>query len=260
MSIITLTSDLGNHSHYPAVMKGIIYSLAPQSIITDISHGVGNFDLMEAAFLVKNTFAAFPEGSIHVIAVDPELQGANRSLVAGYRNHYFIGPDNGVLSLVFDAEPHTCHEIVADTIELNQYPVSFRAARIWAPAAAFLSTGGRPEEMGPASTMRDLMWGEPSYAENCLRGKIIHIDKFGNTITNIRKSYFLEIRENRSFQIFLRNARIKRIVQAYSDVGKGDPVAIFGENQQLEIAIRGASAASLLGLKVHDMISIEFYS
>ncbi|MEL6676893.1 MAG: SAM hydroxide adenosyltransferase, partial [Bacteroidota bacterium] len=97
-----------------------------------------------------------------------------------------------------------------------------------------------------------------SYTGNCLRGKVIHIDKFGNAITNIERKGFMDIKQERRFEIFIRNVRLQRIVNTYSDVNKADALAIFGESNQLEIAMREASAAELLGLKVHDMITIEF--
>ncbi|RMG57818.1 MAG: hypothetical protein D6722_24340, partial [Bacteroidetes bacterium] len=106
--------------------------------------------------------------------------------------------------------------------------------------------------------LRELRWGEPSYSGNCLRGKIIHIDKFGNAITNIHREGFMALKQQRRFEIFIRNVRLRRIVNTYADVAKADALAIFGESAHLEIAMREASAAELLGLKVHDMITIEF--
>lgn len=258
MPIITLTSDLGDNSHYAAVLKGIILSLYPDARLIDVTHSVSNFDIMEAAYLVKNTFPAFPDGTIHIVAVDPEYSGANSGVVVSYANQFFIGPNNGVLSLICDMGEWQSVEIENEGLIKPEYPKSFRAARQFAPTAAFLASGGPLAEIGPAIEMRDLRWGEPSYSGNCLRGKIIHIDKFGNAVTNIHKNGFLELKKGRGFEIFIRNVRLKRIVNTYSDVSKADALAIFGESNNLEIAMREASAAELLGLKVHDMITIEF--
>lgn len=258
MPIITLTSDLGDSNHYAAVLKGIIISLYPDARLIDVTHNVSNFDIMEAAYLVKNTFPAFPDGTIHIVAVDPEHHPADAGIVTSCCNQYFIGPNNGVLSLICDRAESYSVEIVNEGLIKSNYPKSFRAARMFAPTAAFLASGGTLAEVGPQVEMRDLRWGEPSYAGNCLRGKIIHIDKFGNAITNIRREGFLELKKGRGFEIFIRNVRLKRIVNTYSDVSKADALAIFGESNNLEIAMREASAAELLGLKVHDMITIEF--
>ncbi len=258
MPIITLTSDLGYSSHYAAVLKGVIASLYPDARLVDVTHNVSNFDIMEAAYLVKNTFPAFPAGTIHIVAVDPEQPAADGGIVVACRNQYFVGPNNGVLSLICHPAETQCVEIVNEGLIKAEFPRSFRAARMFAPAAAFLASGGTLSEVGPPVEMKELRWGEPSYSGNCLRGKIIHIDKFGNAITNIGKAGFLDLKNGRSFEIFIRNVRLKRIVNTYSDVSKADALAIFGESDHLEIAMREASAAELLGLKVHDMITIEF--
>lgn len=259
MPIITLTSDLGVSSHYPAVVKGIILSAAPHTTLVDVSHLVPNFDTMEAAYLVRNSYRAFPAGTVHLIAVDPDEGQSRRGVAVFHDGHYFVGPNNGVLSLIFGPKTTDVVEIAHPDLERTDFPPSFRAARWLASCAAFLATGGLLEEVGPPAELKELVWGDPSYADNCLRGKIVHIDKFGNAITNIRRDHFLQLKQERGFQIFIRNVRLRRIVQSYPDVGKGDALAIFGSSQQLEIAIREGQASSLLGLKVHDMITIEFY-
>ena len=257
MAIITLTSDLGSGSHYPAVLKGIIFSSYPAATIVDISHEVSSFDIMEAAYLVKNTYKAYPEGSVHLIGVDPLVHSDCESIALLHEGQFFVGPNNGVMALICEAAPEAV-EITNNDIFRTQFPISFRAARCFAPASAFLASGGPLKELGPHCELKALHWGEPSYSENCLRGKIIHIDKFGNAITNIRRENFLSLKNGRRFEIFIRNVRLKRIVNTYSDVNKADALAIFGESASLEIAMREASAAELLGLKVHDMITIEF--
>lgn len=257
MPIITLTSDLGDDSHYPAVVKGIILAMFPDARLVDVTHNISNFDLVEAAYMLKNTYPAFPEGSIHVVAVDPDQQD---TVVLAYDGQYFVGPNNGILSLITDDQTREAHLVENEGLVRNDYPLSFMAARVFAPTAAFLASGGTLEEVGPAIPMNVLKWGKPSYSNNCLRGKIIHIDKFGNAITNIEKRGFLYLKEGRRFEIFIRSVRLKRIVNTYSDVSKADALAIFGESDHLEIAMREASAADLLGLKVNDMITIEFTS
>ncbi|MEO1382788.1 MAG: SAM-dependent chlorinase/fluorinase [Bacteroidota bacterium] len=258
MPIITCTSDLGDNSHYPAIIKGVVLSLFPDAQIIDVTHHVPNFDVMHAAYVVKHTFPAFPPGTIHMIAIDPE-QGVKASgVVMEHKGHYFVGPNNGVLSLICDGAVNEGHEIQNEGLVHNHYPTSFRAARFFAPTAAFLASGGTLEEVGSVVDLKKLQWGAPTYTEDCLRGKIIHIDKFGNAITNIEKQHFLGLKEERRFEIFIRNIRLKRIVNTYSDVGKADALAIFGESKHLEIAMREASAAELLGLKIHDMVTIEF--
>jgi S-adenosylmethionine hydrolase len=253
--IITLTSDLGESSHYPAIVKGIIYSMFPQARLVDVSHQVPDFDIMQAAYILRQIYPAYPKGSIHLISVDPDQAS---TMVMEYEGHHFVAPDNGVLSLISENEEVECWEVLNSGLIREDYPHSFSAARVLAPTAAFLASGGKKEEVGRTKSLKVLRWGDPSYASNCLRGKIIHIDKFGNAITNIQRSYFLELKRKRRFEIFIRNVRLQRIVNTYSDVQKADALAIFGGGDRLEIAMREASAADLLGLKLHDMITIEF--
>lgn len=258
MSIITLTSDLGANGHYPAIIKGVILSLYPSATLVDVTHSIEAFDRMHAAYVIKHMFRAFPNGSIHLVSIDPEDTPTPTGLVMQYQDHYFIGPDNGLLSLISEGAAERIVRIENEGLVRADYPRSFRAARYFAPTAAFLASGGTLEEIGPDTEMKELRWGAPSYTDNCLRGKIIHIDKFGNAITNIEKTGFLSLKQERRFEIYIRNVRLQRIVNTYSDVRKADALAIFGESDMLEIAMREASAAELLGLKVHDMITIEF--
>ena len=257
MAIITFTSDLGFNSHYSALVKGVILSKCPDVRLVDVTHNVSSFDIMEAAYIVKHMFSAFPQGTIHMVAVDPLVNEESEGIVVSHQDHFFIGPNNGLLYLISEGASK-CVAIENPEIIQETYPRSFRAARLYGPAAAYLAQGGSMEDLGKEERLRDLHWGAPSQSGNCLRGKIIHIDKFGNAITNIRKKEFLELKNGRRFEIFIRNVRLKRIVNTYADVGKADALAIFGGSKHLEIALREASAAELLGLKVHDMITIEF--
>lgn len=258
MAIITLTSDFGYNNHYAAVVKGVILSACPSCTLVDITHGISNFDIMEAAYVVRNAYPAFPPQSIHLVAVDPEVDEGRPPVLVMYRSYFFIAPDNGIISLIINDLPELCLSLSDDGKSILSYPKSFRAGRILAPVAAALANGEALENMGSAVNMKELRWGSPSYVANCLRGKIIYIDKFGNAVTNITKEEFLHLKNGRRFEIFIRNVRLKRIVSSYSDVNKADALALFGKSDHLEIAMREAAASELLGLKIHDMITIEF--
>lgn len=256
--IVTLTSDLGDSSHYTALLKGMLLSALPEARLVDVSHSIPNFDIMEAAYIVKHCYVSFPPDTIHLISIDPDVQYQAGAVVLYHKQQYFIAPNNGLLSLITDGEAKEAYKIENPKAFNYQQPPSFRAGRIFVPTAMYLANGGKVEEIGDKCSLKELRWGAPSYADGCLRGKIIHIDKFGNAITNITRGDFMSLKESRGFEIFIRNVRLKRIVNTYADVAKADALAIFGESQNLEIAMREASAAELLGLKVHDMITIEF--
>ena len=230
----------------------------PSAQIIDLAHQIPSFDILESAYVVKNSFHAFPPGSVHLIVVDPEYGETPTGVVMQYEGHLFVAPDNGILSLIANGAPRECFLIENTALFDIKYPRSFRAAGILAPVAAFLASGGELEEIGNSCSIRELLWGEPTTTSSALRGKIIYIDKFGNAVTNITKKEFLRTKSDRGFELYIRNIRLKRIVTTYSDVGKADVLAIFGEGDYLEIAMREASAAELLGLKVNDMVTIEF--
>lgn len=259
MPIITLTTDLGSRDHYAASLKGTLLSLCPEVTLVDISHDVPHFNTMQAAFILKSAFAKFPQGSIHLIAVDPEGTSRQESLVMRYRGHLFVGPDNGVLSLVKRLDDADCFRVDTEDLPSLSQGRAFLAQRRLAPIAAMLANGLEPESLGEPFEMQQFLWGEPSYTDNSLRGVILHIDHFGNAITNITKDEFMARKGQRSFQVFIRNLRLQRIVTSYGDVSRGEALALFSENGYLEIAIREGSAAQLLGLSVQDMMTIEFY-
>ncbi|HHG85325.1 MAG TPA: hypothetical protein ENJ82_11320 [Bacteroidetes bacterium] len=259
MAIITLTTDLGTRDHYAASLKGTLLGLSPKVTLVDISHDISNFNTLEAAFILKSVFHKFPQGTIHIIGVDPEGGRHQRMLVMKFREHYFIAPDNGVLSLVREDAQSEVIAVDLDKVKAIGVGPSFWVQNLMAPIAAELAEGTEMHNLGEEIVIKEFLWGAPSYTNNTLRGVIVHLDHFGNAITNIRKAQFMEIKGDRSFQIFVRNLRLQRIVSAYGDVGKGGELAIFSDNGHLEIAIREGSAAQLLGLQVQDMLTIEFY-
>lgn len=259
MSIITFTTDLGRKDHYVANLKGTVLRHHPRALMIDVTHEVSPFNVMEAAFLLESAFRQFPEGTIHIIAVDPDTSREHQGIAMEFEGHYFVGPDNGVMSLI---KKKASAEVVAISNAKIIDPGatrSFISQGVYAPAAAFLANGGKMEELGETWHMKEALWGEPTYTHNSLRGVILHIDRFGNAITNITKDEFLRLKGDRSFQIFIRNVRLQRIVSAYSDVSRGEALALFSANNHLEISIREGAAAQLLGLKIQDMLTIEFY-
>lgn len=258
MALITLTSDLGEKDHYAASLKGTLYSLLPNANLIDITHQVGHFNLLEAAFILRSTYKKFPPGTIHLIAVDPEGNPSRQTIVMDYDGHFFIASNSGILSLISERGEVKCYAINEPSLMLNPLGKSFPAQNLYAPVAAWIAKGGDPAALGESFELRESLWGEPTYSDNSLRGMIIHIDHFGNALTNIRRDEFMKLKGERRFEIFIRNLKLRKIFSSYSDVVRGEALALFGDNQHLEIAIREGSAAQLLGLKVQDMLTIEF--
>lgn len=264
MSIITLTSDMGIKDYYLASIKGAIYKALPEANIVDISHHITPFDIAQAAFIIKNTYPDFPEGTVHIISVDPEPSQNSKHLVIFHEGQYFIGNDNGMFSLMFDEEPEQIWK-------LNPPPKlgssSFPSKSVFVWAATLIAQGTRLEEIAERTdSVRMRVAFRPVVEADLIKGSIIFIDGYGNVITNIDKPLFESVQNGRKYKIFFRGERngIHKVCESYNEVPPGEKLAIFGAGKFLEIAINkgvegsGGGANKLFGLKLNDSIRIEF--
>ncbi len=225
--VITLTTDLGTRDHYAASLKGSLLTMQPGAVVVDITHEIAHFNLLEAAFVAKSACFKFPKGSVHIIGIDPE-GGSRIGVVAMAQDgHFFVAPDNGVLSLIREGGDAECVLVNVDHLPLPPHGRSFLAQNRLVPVAAAIASGADLASLGQSGEIKEYRWGEPSFTENSLRGVILHIDHFGNAITNVRKDPFLVTKGDKSFQIFIRNLRMQRIVNSYADVAKGEALALF---------------------------------
>ncbi len=259
MAIITLTTDLGLKDHYVGVVKGSILRQCPEAQIIDISHLIPPYDIMEAAFTLKNAFMDFPEGSIHIIGVNPEIEVDSDHLMVLYKGHYFIGADNGVFSLILDEEADEIYEL---NISPTEEDLTFPTKDVFAKAACHIAKGGTPAMIGKElDEFKQRMPFQAVSQDNVIKGMVIHIDHYGNIITNVEETLFKAFGGARDFTIEFRRGQydIKQISQAYSDLPEGEKLAIFGSSKLLEIAINKGNAAQLLGRKKADTIRIVFH-
>ncbi len=255
MPVITLTTDLGLKDHYVAAIKGSIYTFQPNANVVDLSHQVNKFDTGSAAFLIKNAFRHFPEGSVHIIGVNDE-PGPEKHFLAVYaEGHYFIGTDNGVFSLILETIQHT-----AVMIETDNLTPKFPILEVFVKAACHLINGGNLEDLGKESLGFTQKMELMAFAEkDTIRGGVIYIDSYGNAITNITRNHFRQVGETRPFSIqFGSNYNIDNINKSYSEVTEGEIVAVFNSAENLEIAVNKGNASGLLGLKLRGIIRIEF--
>lgn len=256
MNLITLISDWGLNDYYTAAVKGMIYRHFPKANIVDITHEIGPFDVNAAAYILKNAYKNFPDGTIHVIGINTEESLNHPHVVAYYDKQYFIGTDNGVLSLVFDHDPEKL--FVIDILQ-DSPNFTFSGRDRFVKAAVHLAKGGKPEELGTEKVMlTNKMTFEPTINEEMIKGMVMHIDTYENLITNISEDLFREKVKNKKFTISLRSINIKMIHDSYGDVSNGEVVALFASNGMLEIAMNKANAASLLGVREKDPIIVEF--
>lgn len=263
MAIITLISDMGTRDHYVAAVKGAIHSQLKDATIVDISHAIAPFNNMHAAFVLRNAWPEFPEGTIHIIGVNPEADGQTPHVAARYRGHYFIGADNGIFSLLFDGKPD---ELVELTIKLDTDHLAFPTKNIFVKAACHLARGGIAGALGrKLQGVREQINVRPVVMDDTIKGEVIHVDHYGNLVTNITKELFTSVVRHRGFRLsFGRSMNdITKIHKTYSDVPPGERVAFFGDSGYLEVAVNkgvmgaGGGAAQLLGLNVTSAVRLE---
>jgi len=281
MSIITLTTDYGLKDHFVGALKGKLLTEYAEATIVDISHDIDPFNTAEASYIIGASYANFPKGTVHLIGVDAELNKENQHIAMQWNDHYFIGADNGILSmLIQNIKPQ---KIVTITIH-DRLPVNATDLDVFVKVACHLAKGGLLNVIGKEiDSIKQITELQPIVAndKNSIKGYVIYIDHFGNVVTNITKKLFLEIAKGRPYEIPImqgknqkRMAPIKNIWAKYSDIAnagnydiknyEGDKLAIFNEAGHLEIAIfrsnpsNVGSASSLLGLGYRDAISVNF--
>ncbi len=275
MAIITLTTDFGLKDPYVAAMKGAIYSQYASATVVDISHLISPFNIYEAAHILKDAYQHFPQGSIHIIGVDSEETPEHNLIACKLNNHYFIGADNGIFSLL--AEQHSFEKLVR--IQLPEgMTTSCSSTHTFVRVATHLAIGGTLEVIGkPINTIKEVRSLAPIVnAQNTvITGNVIYVDNYGNVVTNIKKNWFELIRKGRDFEVVARNYKFKKIHNRYCesvnfDIAKenrtddGKKLALFNSSGNLEIAIYKSNlqtvggASSLLGLRYHDSVVINF--
>ncbi|WP_394749309.1 SAM hydrolase/SAM-dependent halogenase family protein [Spongiimicrobium salis] len=275
MPIITLTTDFGHKDHFVGAIKGTIYRELTDVKIVDISHNISPFNIHECAYILKNSYKAFPEGTIHIVGVDSEPTVENQHIAVLVDGHYFISANNGVICLITaEIQPEKVVEINIP----NPLHGSFPVLDVFVQVACHIARGGTLEVVGkPFSQLKDLREFAPRITDNgaTIIGSVIYIDNYGNVVTNIQKSLFEAYRNGRPFELNARNKKINTIHHKYGDIinfsldknqrkGAGDLLALFNSSDYIELAIYKSDlntvggAATLLGLDFRDTIVINF--
>lgn len=262
--IITLTSDYGADSLYAAALRGAIISQDPSIRIVEISHGIRPFDTNEAAFALRATASHFPRGTVHIIAMNTNQTGEYVHRVMELAGQYYVALDDGIFSLIADRDPDAIYDIIVTS---ESDILTFPERHIFIQVACHLVQGGVPAVIGrPAEGWVESEWQRPLIGQDYVQGVVLHVDTYGNLITNIDQRTFKEVGKERTFRIPLRSSRmdVNRIHKHYGAVADGERVALFNHMGLLEIAInhganRGDGGASrLFGLKVGSTVRIEF--
>ncbi len=238
-------------------LKGSILKLLPSVNIVDITNSVAAYNIQQAAFILKNSFYYFPDAAVHLIGIDTVFNTGTRYLAIKYKNHFFVGADNGIFSLMFDKDPE---EIVEINIMQDLKFLHFPLADIFVKAACHLAQGGKLTQIGiPVSGIEKKMNLQPAIEKNRIKGIVIYIDSFQNVITNITKDFFNTEQNGRRFKLsFKRNETIDHLSWHYNEVPEGEKLCLFGISDHLEIAINKGNASGLLGLGLGDSVVIDF--
>lgn len=242
---VTLLTDFGPKDTYVGIMKGVIATIAPQAVVEDLSHGVRPQDVAEAAFLLASAYRYFPPGTIHVAVVDPGVGSARAILAMEFGGFRFVAPDNGLLGGVLRGRAPTRMVRVEEARYFLQ-PVSatFHGRDILAPVAAHLAAGVSVDQLGPPHDAHcPAPWPAPRQTQKGWEGEIIHVDHFGNCVTN-----FVPGERAPHGVVVLPGDRRVAVHGHYAAVASGEALAVVGSSGYLELAVRDGSAESLPGL------------
>lgn len=254
--IITITSDFGILDEYVGVMKGVILSFNPRVQIVDLNNSIDPGDVIYAQFVLEHSFFYFPDGTVHLCVVDPGVGSERKGLIVKYKNHLFVGPDNGVFSFAFEGCDFVM-EIKEDAKQLSpsiNISNTFHGRDLFAPVAGYISMGGEIDFVGKKMGNIPVKVRVPSPVEKEGRvvGEILFFDRFGNAITNIRGG---------AVGMKVRIEGVKReipFLHSYSMVEKGKPLAVSGSKNYLEVSVNMGSAEKELGLKKGQRVILYY--
>jgi S-adenosyl-L-methionine hydrolase (adenosine-forming) len=255
-AVITLLTDFGTADYFVGAVKGAILSVNPRAVIVDLTHEIPPQDIAAGAFALLAAYKTFPAGTIHVGVVDPGVGSTRRAIVVSANKQFFVGPDNGLFTYIYDREPS--HKVFHVTVEkyLRPDPSStFHGRDIFAPVAAALSKGVKPRQFGPriSDAVRLPLTLEPEVLKNGdIRARVIHIDRFGNCVTNITRDLV-----SPNATLLVNRKTIREFRNFYGEASSDSPFAIWGSAGFLEISVNGASAAKTLSVNTGATILLK---
>lgn len=255
MQVISLISDYGNKTYYAAALKAKLLSVLPSAILVDISHNLPPFDLIQTAFLLQSCLPDFTQETVHLIAVDTNLDLHKQVLVGKLNNHWFITVDNGLLSMISDNWDaiYTLKNTEINTADLSP------EKNVFVDVAAKLFSQ-EPKENYLVATEANVVVNnlKPVVEINQIRATIVHVDGYDNAISNLSKPDFISWIGQHKYTIYVKGKTVISSVSSnYTQTQPGDAVAVFNERGWLEVALNRGNGSSLLGLKLGDQIIIE---
>jgi S-adenosylmethionine hydrolase len=261
-ALITLLTDFGSSDYFVAALKGVILSVSPNTRIIDITHEIPPLDIAAAAFTLLASYNTFPARTIHLCVVDPGVGSSRRPILVTAGEQFFVGPDNGIFSYVLERESKTgVYHLNNEKYFRQPVSATFHGRDVFAPVAAALANGVKPEKLG--AKIRDPVRLAPLYpdksVEGRIRARIIHIDRFGNCITNLTKTDLTPEMIEGGVRLSMNDRTIKTLRRYFSEDGGDDAklFAIWGSAGFLEIAATNRSAAKLLKARCGQTVVVS---
>jgi S-adenosylmethionine hydrolase len=254
MPIITLLSDWGLADHYVASVKGAILSRVPAAVIVDISHNIRLFDIKHSSFVMRNSWRSFPAGTIHIIGVDSIESDKHPHVIVKSEDHYFIGADTGLISIILDQKPE---KIISISVTQDSGYFTFPSRDRFVKVAAMLANGTPMDELGePLESLNPKTLLQPHFDGKNIVGNVMHIDNYENVYVNISDRFVRECLGKKPFRVICKKD-IFPLVKAYGDVREGSHCALFASNGLLQLAVNRGKVASLQGISIDNEVWIE---
>lgn len=260
--IVTLLTDFGTADYFVGALKGAVLASNPEARVVDLTHEVPPYDVEAGAFILRAAFETFPEGTVHVAVVDPGVGSARRAVAVEGRGHTFVGPDNGLFGHVYErVRPFRVFQLTNRNFFRREVSPTFHGRDIFAPVAGALSRGVRAEELGPE--VFDFVRLPSATVERAVDGtlnaSVIHVDRFGNLVTNITPAELSEESVERGARLKISGREVRRFRRFFAEDGEGagEPFAVWGSAGLLEIAVFRDSAARVLGAGRGDKVEVN---
>jgi S-adenosyl-L-methionine hydrolase (adenosine-forming) len=257
--VITLLTDFGSVDHYAGAMKGVMLGICPDAQLVDISQEITPYAITEAAFALSQAWTCFPAGTVHLAIVDPGVGSARRPILVEAEGHYFVGPDNGVLTMLYDAVPALdAREITAEHYFRQPVSRTFHGRDIFAPVAAHLANGAAPAEFGKQiGDYLRLSFAAPTRTgPKIWAGTILKVDRFGNLITNFDSGSWLRLAAE-PFEMKVGACLVSRMASNYAEMRPGDLYVIGGSAGYLEVSMNRGRAGDTVGAACGDAVEVR---
>jgi S-adenosyl-L-methionine hydrolase (adenosine-forming) len=257
--VITLTTDFGTSDHLVGSMKGVIVNINPAARIVDINHGVAPFDILDGALSIANAYRFFPPRTIHVVIVDPGVGTERRPILVSGEKQFFVAPDNGVLSMIYERENCTVRHITAEHYFQNPISPTFHGRDIFAPTAAWLSKAFQTEAFGEVVTdYVKFAMPKPKPNGQAVKGIVLRVDAFGNLMTNFTAEEIpIGALDGGAIKLAVNGKQILRLAETFASGKPGEPIAVLGSAGYLEICVNRGSAARALGVNRGAEVTLD---